>query len=429
MNLRNGIFLGILFSAILFGFSYNQDGYAEDICLNGGVFTGEFCDCSGTGFTGEFCEVPIDSDGDGINDNFDNCDTISNVDQADSNGDEIGDVCDTVWDADLDGFPNTTDDCPMLYDPSQSNLCDGLFVDQSFVDPNIRSIVGLILNDNRQTFTPQVNELVALDLILLNFEPTLHQIPELRIAIIEGDPNNPGQVLAVTDYAQVDVPPSLSGVPIHFGIESISLIPGQTYFIHPSIISSEPNPLTAWALGAGYPGGESFGSSGVGTYFDFGFTTYYTNPVQVSDSDGDGIIDDIDNCDFVKNASQEDTDDNGIGDACESQISCAAETTLNESTNECEADVTQGDLDLLQSIIDGLNATIVDLNAQIQNLLDNEVTCGEGTILVGNQCLVDGTVEPEKVTLCHKDKKTMTISSEDVDDHLAHGDELGVCEE
>jgi len=50
----------------------------------------------------------------------------------------------------------------------------------------------------------------------------------------------------------------------------------------------------------------------------------------------------------------------------------------------------------------------------------------------GEQITIDGgeTVAlPGDVTLCHKDKKTITISSEDVDDHLRHGDELGACED
>ena len=110
-------------------------------------------------------------------------------------------------------------------------------------------------------------------------------------------------------------------------------------------------------------------------------------------------------------------------------ISCAAGTTLNIDTNECEADVNQNDLDALQAIIDGLNSLITNLNIQIQNLLDNQVTCGAGTVLNPdtNECVID--TDTEKVTLCHKDKKTITISSEDVGDHLSHGDEIGACEE
>ena len=36
-----------------------------------------------------------------------------------------------------------------------------------------------------------------------------------------------------------------------------------------------------------------------------------------TDTDGDGVDDDVDNCPSVANASQEDTDNDGLGDACE----------------------------------------------------------------------------------------------------------------
>ncbi len=69
--------------------------------------------------------------------------------------------------------------------------------------------------------------------------------------------------------------------------------------------------------------------------------------------DSDGIVDSEDNCPFVNNPDQADSDGNGIGDACDVM---------------------------------------------------------------------------EKAEVCHKGKNTLSISSEDVDDHLAHGDELGACE-
>ena len=39
-------------------------------------------------------DVVLDSDNDGVSDNLDNCPSISNADQSDSNGDGLGDVCD-----------------------------------------------------------------------------------------------------------------------------------------------------------------------------------------------------------------------------------------------------------------------------------------------------------------------------------------------
>ncbi|MEM9566311.1 MAG: lamin tail domain-containing protein, partial [Actinomycetota bacterium] len=59
-----------------------------------------------------------DLDGDGITNDVDNCPTDPNADQADGDGDGIGDVCDAdgddgpLGDADGDGVANTADNCP-----------------------------------------------------------------------------------------------------------------------------------------------------------------------------------------------------------------------------------------------------------------------------------------------------------------------------
>jgi hypothetical protein len=62
-----------------------------------------------------------DSDNDGIPDNQDNCPNTYNPDQADSDGDGVGDACDTGQDSDGDGVPDDEDNCPNTYNPDQAD--------------------------------------------------------------------------------------------------------------------------------------------------------------------------------------------------------------------------------------------------------------------------------------------------------------------
>jgi len=77
----------------------------------------------------------IDSDSDGVNDDLDNCPEVSNPDQTDTDGDEIGDVCD--GDDDNDDIPDDEDNCPIVTNPTQADvdgddmgdICDNCPVD------------------------------------------------------------------------------------------------------------------------------------------------------------------------------------------------------------------------------------------------------------------------------------------------------------
>ncbi len=65
-------------------------------------------------------DVDLDRDDDGVNDDADNCPDVANPDQADFDGDGIGDLCDD--DADGDGAPDDVDNCLMLANEDQLDL-------------------------------------------------------------------------------------------------------------------------------------------------------------------------------------------------------------------------------------------------------------------------------------------------------------------
>jgi hypothetical protein len=81
------------------------------------------------------CTRPAaDSDGDGVPNAEDNCPSVANRDQADANGNMIGDACEVMGapDADRDGRPDTADNCPRVWNVNQAdddrdglgNVCD-----------------------------------------------------------------------------------------------------------------------------------------------------------------------------------------------------------------------------------------------------------------------------------------------------------------
>lgn len=72
----------------------------------------------------------VDTDGDGVADEDDNCPNTANADQADNDNDGLGNVCDPTPDGvtpppsndrDNDGIPNASDNCPDTANPDQAD--------------------------------------------------------------------------------------------------------------------------------------------------------------------------------------------------------------------------------------------------------------------------------------------------------------------
>lgn len=91
--------------------------------------------------------VVVDSDGDKLADDFDNCPTVANPNQGDRNKDGLGDAC---QDSDGDGKTDDSDNCYMAENVDQADadqdkvgdVCDDdIYVDKDFDDDTIEDEV------------------------------------------------------------------------------------------------------------------------------------------------------------------------------------------------------------------------------------------------------------------------------------------------
>lgn len=122
-------------------------------------------DADGDGVEDDFDNCPFvpnrdqaDRDGDGVGDACDNCPGNANPDQADADGDGIGDVCDP--DIDNDGIPNAQDNCPKIPNPDQKDTDKDGIGDVCDVDmdndgvPNSADNCPLVFNPDQRPDDP-----------------------------------------------------------------------------------------------------------------------------------------------------------------------------------------------------------------------------------------------------------------------------------
>jgi len=121
----------------------------EDTCPGGD----DNVDSDGDGVP-DFCDqcpqaANNDADDDGVCGNVDNCPLVPNADQADTDGDNVGDACNDADDNDGDEWSNERDNCPTTANPTQADadqdgmgdVCDSCQLDP-FNDADFDGVCG-----------------------------------------------------------------------------------------------------------------------------------------------------------------------------------------------------------------------------------------------------------------------------------------------
>jgi hypothetical protein len=250
-----------------------------------------------TAGSGPCADLGGDTDGDGVCNDDDNCPSMANADQADNDNDGIGNVCDPTpngpcadlgGDTDGDGVCNDVDNCPSIANADQAdNDNDGI---GNVCDPTPNGPCADLGGDTD-------GDGVCDD---------VDNCPSIANAD-QADSDNNG----IGDVCETSLCANSGGDSDGDGIcndDDCAIwnptIPGA---IGATCDDSNPNTTNDVIVGdecncVGTPINNSCANNG-------------------GDSDGDGVCNDVDNCDFTSNPNQADTDGDGVGDACDNCIS------------------------------------------------------------------------------------------------------------
>ena len=260
--------------------------------------------------------LDADLDGDGIISSADNCPSTANPEQADLDGDAVGDVCDS--DIDGDNVVNDADAFPT--DPSETLDSDGDGIGNNTDE-----------DDDGDTIPDEyelANGLDPLDAADAALDNDGDGDSNLQEYINNTDPNDADDYYYLTlvlESESADVE-SATGVTISFeySITSSTDTVGDYSFIETyspanGTLSYSDNKYIVYKSDPSFIGTDAFAlvisyNEKVSNEIAFSVNVYDDDP------DGDGISSSMDNCPDESNPEQSDIDSDSVGDACDSDI-------------------------------------------------------------------------------------------------------------
>ena len=285
-------------------------------------------------------EVLQDTDRDGIPDNVDNCPTVFNPDQLDSDGNGIGDACDPgQCIEDLEArLAELEAEAKLAVDYLYARL-GSLIVDLHSILAECPSITPEIEN--------RINQLQAtitnLDRAIVGLASNIDSLRREIVAYIQG-PVGLEDCLAFRET--VDVRHDAVNAQIDKVLATIAYLEAEIAVIQGLCVCP--------------------------------------------DQDGDGICDDVDNCPTIANPGQEDCNNNGVGDACD-VINPDADEICDGVDNDCDGLIDCKDPDYIDVTPPSVSAALVQLDEElfkVQFSATDNCDCGiscDALIVCGRQ--------------------------------------------
>ncbi len=262
-------------------------GKSDQFCVNDQLFNPIVGECDSGAL--EIQTIPVlDTDGDGVDDDSDNCPVDPNPDQTNTDGDFEGDVCDD--DDDNDGEPDATDAFPLNADESVDTDGDGMGDNLDTDDDG----------DGQSDFNESTCGSDPLDDSSLPDDTDGDGIPDC----IDDDDDNDG-VPDTTDAFPLNpddsVDTDIDGIGDNLDTDDDG--DGQSD-VNETACGSDPLDTSSLSADAD----ADADSDGIPDCVDDDF---------VPDTDGDGFNDDADNCPADANPDQTNTDGDFEGDICD----------------------------------------------------------------------------------------------------------------